>query len=146
MLSVGGLSSGSLKDLQLVISFSNDFANHTKVRGRAWAHCLRNTAQLKLPMKVTIQFPLHLVLGRRNKVATTQFSGSAYYPLPPCQLCWLKLWECCWSSTSSPCLFLLLLLLLLVVPTHTLHRCKKKKNEMKNNCVAPLLNVLARMW
>lgn len=82
MLSLGGLNSGSLKDLQLVISFSTEFAIHTKVRGRAWSHCLGNIAKIKLPMKVTIQFLLPIAPGGRNKVATTYFSGSVYYQLP----------------------------------------------------------------
>lgn len=75
MLSLGGLNSGFLKDLQLVISFSSHFAIHTKVRGRAWSHCLGNTAKIKLPMKVTIQFLLPISPGGRIKVATIYFLG-----------------------------------------------------------------------
>lgn len=75
MLSLGGLNSGSLKDLQLVISFSTDFAIHTKVRGRAWSHCLGSTANIKLPMKVTIQFLLPLAPGAGTRLPPPIFLG-----------------------------------------------------------------------
>lgn len=75
MLSLGGLNSGSLKDLQLVISFSTDFAIHTKVRGRAWSHCLGSIAKIELPMKVTIQFLLPLAPGGGIRLPPPIFLG-----------------------------------------------------------------------
>ena len=127
MISLGGLNSGSLTDLQLVISFSNDFAIHAKVRGRAWSHCLGNIAKIKLPMQVTIQFLLPVAPGGKNKVATTYLSGSVYYLLPLSQLHQLKLWGCYIGSPLALVLRVCLCRsLCLWCPLTALSRCKKE--------------------
>lgn len=151
MLSLGGLNSGSLKDLQLVISFSTDFAIHTKVRGRAWSRCLGNIAKIKLPMKVTIQFLLPIAPGGRKKVATTYSSGSVYYLLSPSQLHWLKLWGC-W--VKAPLTNSRSLVSTSAVPfvcgarslpcAGARRRCAAEPVE--NDWVASLLNIIVMMW
>lgn len=115
MLSLGGLNSGSLKDLQLVISFSTDFAIHTKVRGRAWAHCLGSIAKIKLPMKVTIQFLLPFAPGGGTRLPLPVFLGQftvCSHPLScigwsfegaQSKLCYLSL--LCFSFCCSLCLW-----------------------------------------
>lgn len=114
MLSLGGLNSGSLKDLQLVISFSTDFAIHTKVRGRAWSHCLGSTAEIKLPMKVTIQFLLPLAPGGGIRLPPPIFLGqftACSHPLSyigwsfadaQSKLCYLSLLCCCFARGTHP--------------------------------------------
>lgn len=130
MLSLGGLNSGSLKDLQLVISFSTDFAIHTKVRGRAWSHCLGSKAKIKLPMKVTIQFLLPLVPGGGTRLPPPTFLGqftACSHPLScigwsfedaQSKLCYLFL--ICFSLCCSLCLW---------CPLTAQCRCRKEVNS-----------------
>ena len=150
MLSLGGLNSGSLKDLQLVISFSTGFAIHTKVRGRAWSHCLGNIAKIKLPMKVTIQFRLPLAPGGEEQGCHHLFFWVSLLPAPTLSAASAEASGMLSQRSTSSRSFVSASAAPFARGAHSLpctgarRRCAAEPVE--NDWVASLLNIIVRMW